>query len=79
MERMGVKEMCYWIKAYLLLTKNVDSKLSIDWGEEAIHKVNKPPRYIESDCYRKQDNNAKEQTVSNYNGIKEEAVRKCWH
>jgi hypothetical protein len=36
-----------------MLTKDINSKLRIDWREKAIHKVNKPPRYVESNCYWK--------------------------
>lgn len=40
------------------LTKDIDPKLSIDWGEKTIHKMYKPPGDIESNRYRKQDNTA---------------------
>lgn len=36
-----------------MLTKYINSKLSIDRREKAIHKVNKPPCYVESNCYWK--------------------------
>jgi len=36
-----------------ILTKDINAQLSINWREKAIHKMNKPPCYIESDCYWK--------------------------
>lgn len=36
-----------------ILTKNIISKVSINWREKFIHKVNKPPCNIESDSYLK--------------------------
>ena len=49
-----------------MLTKDINSKLRIDWREKAIHKVNKPPRYVESNCYWKQNDTAKQLTVRTY-------------
>jgi len=48
-----------------MLTKDINSKMGIDWREESIHKVNKPPCYVESDCNGKQYDTAKQPSVSN--------------
>lgn len=53
-----------------LLTKDINSKLGINRREESIHKVNKPPCYVEGDCNGKQDDTAKQLSVSNiYNRL----------
>ena len=44
-------------EAYLL-TKNINSKLSIDRREKSINKMYEPPGYIESDSYREKDDTA---------------------
>lgn len=49
----------------LMLTEYINSKLSINWREESIHKVNKPPSYIKSNCYWKQDDTANKPRVRN--------------
>lgn len=45
-----------------MITKDLNSKLLVNWREEPINKMNKPPRYIESDCYGEQDDTAKGQS-----------------
>jgi hypothetical protein len=38
------------------LTKDIDSKLSIDWRKEPIHEMNEPPSNVEGDCnWKKND------------------------
>ena len=60
-----------------MLTKNINSKLSINWREKAINKVNKPPRNVESDSYWKQDNTAEKkmqkESVTNMKAIDNKA------
>lgn len=42
-----------------MLTKYFNSKMSINRREEAVHKMNEPPCYIESNSYWKKDDTAK--------------------
>lgn len=38
-------------ESFSMLTKYIDSKLSIDRREKAIHEMNEPPCYIECNSY----------------------------
>lgn len=57
------------------LTKDVDSKLSIDWRKKSIHEMNEPPCYVEGDCNWKKNDTSKKKKKT-YQLIKHDILTK---
>lgn len=47
------------------LTKDINSKLSIDWRKKPIHEMNEPPCYVEGDCNWKKNDTSQKEKKSN--------------